>query len=160
MMRLLAIFEKNIAAAFISIGIVAPLLWMAMDREVPYVRTNGQIVPNNPKQGDAVEVVWRVTPKKTCPVASRESVKRWIVNDRTGRVVSFEDFAGHIGSDKSELNRTEIRRNFVIPEGIDIGPSTYHSEACFACNPTHKIKPVCVTTPDIQFEIRSKDDGQ
>jgi hypothetical protein len=61
----------------------------------------------------------------------------------------------YFGPNGREPFSAKLRRPFVLPAFSVPGPATYHSEACFVCNPLQKFAnwPVCKTTPDVSYEV-------
>lgn len=148
----------HIPAAIFALGIVAPIAWMALDRTPPYTRTEGVMVPDDPTPGDFVAIRWKLNVRKVCPPATEKNIYRSIVT-ASGRNIKFEPIIGYIGGSRKELNRTEITREFQIPNTVEAGSAIYRAEACFACNPIHHFFPVCVTAPEVPFTIREEPDN-
>src|SRR6266576_1856417 len=48
--------KRNIIAAIVSVGLIAPILWMLMDRQPPFTDHVGRIIPDDPAPGDFVFV--------------------------------------------------------------------------------------------------------
>lgn len=57
---------RHLFAAIISVGVFGPLLYMAVDRDPPWVRLSGTIEPA--RAGGDIVVTWKTTPLlRTCP---------------------------------------------------------------------------------------------
>lgn len=156
--------RQHIVAAIIAIGVVAPTMWMLLDRDPPHKRDNGQILADDPMDcglppdaprgaiypGSCIAVDWKVKTIRTCRPSTENSVTRTI-KDSQGKIHTLAPVVAFLG--KADPTRRELVRNFVLPSGIPPGPATYSASACFTCNPLHVFFPVCVEKPDISFEI-------
>lgn len=141
-------FATNVTAAFFAILFVAPVAWMALDRDPPYIRESGAIEPSEPIQGGDVSVNWKVKVKKSCPPSTENNLTRMIVDAKGKR-----HFYDPIPSVYGQRTPSRIKRTLPLPDDIAVGPAKYSSEACFACNPFQYIWPVCIGKPDLTFEI-------
>jgi hypothetical protein len=123
---------------------------MSADREPPFVRLpESRIIPFDVRSEQTFDVHWElyVNTHRVChPVGL---VKRSII-DSAGKVTSFEDVPSI--ADPKNL-RTKLDRQLKLPMGITTGPARYHAETCFACNPVQKLWPICITQPDIPFNV-------
>lgn len=149
-------FRRNIPAAFFAVAFVMPVMWMALDRDPPYVRLSGEIVPANPAPGDFISVEWNIKVNKVCRPNVPRNITRQIITT-TGHIIDYEPIEGVFGSDidsTTNIPRRELVRTFQLPPAITSGPAIYRSRACFACNPLQTFWPVCIDTPDLQFEIK------
>jgi hypothetical protein len=52
-----------------------------------------------------------------------------------------------------------LSRSFQLPISMPLGQARYRSVACFACNPTQYIWPVCISQPELIFTVYSPDAG-
>lgn len=149
-------FRRNLPAAFVA-GLLAIPLWMAMDREPPYVRLSGEVVPSNPAPGDFISIKWNIEVKRICRPDVPRNITRQIIT-ATGHIIDYEPVDGVFGTEagREKHPTTELIRTFQLPPAITPGPATYYSKACFACNPIQTFWPVCVDTPKLAFEIRAK----
>lgn len=143
-------FGRNAIAAFFAIAVFAPVIWMLLDREPPYTRSSGRIEPSNPAPGDFISVHWNIRVERNCPPVVPRNINRTII-DSTGKYHDFEAVEGLYGTSPKAL--PGISRTLRLPKDITPGPAKYRSQACFACNPIHYFWPVCVSQPDIAFEI-------
>lgn len=159
------ITPSRITAVFFSVAVFAPVLWMAMDREPPFVRASGEITAEEPSKcglssdaprtlspGGCAQVSWKILPLKNCSPVSEFNVTRTLVDSRGDRH-SLPSTRSHYKEASPRGETSELTRYFVIPLNMPVGRTTYDSDACFACNPVQKLLPVCVTRPDIQFDI-------
>lgn len=143
--------RMSLTAAFVAVGIFAPIFWMLLSREPPYVRTSGEIMPANPAPGSFVNVRWHIKVDRVCTPNVPRNVTRTVI-DAKGVLHDYEPVNGVYGT-ADENPQEDLVRAFQLPVSIAVGPARYHSTACFSCNPIQYIWPVCVTTPDIAFEI-------
>lgn len=145
----------KIAAVSVSVLILAPLLWMLLDRDPPYTRLSGRVLPEDPKQGDFITVDWKIEVHRNCPPSRRLNVSRRVI-DATGKHHDYEPVEGVFGTVPGPP-LPGITRGFQLPPDIAIGSARYQSSACFACNPVQNLFPVCIDQPEINFTIRPKD---
>lgn len=151
----------QIAAAFFAIGVFAPLVWMAMDRDPPYVRESGTVDPVNESgerilggnivQGGDIIVDWKIRVRKACPPSTKYNVFRMIV-DAKGKQHRYDPISSLYG----QHTPSEIKRSLPLPDEIAVGPAQYRVSACFACNPTHYLAPVCVDEPRLEFKVNPR----
>jgi len=147
--------RQSLVAASVTMAVVAPVVWMLLDRMPPYDRIGGTITPESPKPGEWVDVKWIVRVKRDCPANETRNVTRVII-DSTGKINEFAPFEGYFRSMNPQLasaDRTELVRTFQLPSSLTPGPARYMSKACFACNPLQYIWPVCVDRPGINFVV-------
>lgn len=144
-------WRQHAVASFCAVFLIAPIVWMLMDRNPPYVRNSGMIMPDHPAPGDFVGVRWNITVSRVCPPNVPFNVTRTIV-DGSGKIHEFTPVTGVYGTEE-QPNSPTLSRAFQLPTSITPGPAVYRSTACFACNPIHYLWPVCVKTPEIAFTI-------
>lgn len=135
--------------------VVGPVWYALIDRELPYVRLSGVILPVDPEPGARIDVIWYIKPIRTCAPSTKNNVTRQIT-DSTG--VVWGDFASpsHFGSwVKAEDAPDKLVNTIELPHGIARGPARYSSRACYTCDPftLQRFLPVCVTAPDIRFNV-------
>ena len=149
-------WRHHIVAAFIGVVFVAPLIWMLADRQEPYVRIAGTISPQNPAPGDFVEVRWALKVNRWCPTNTRRNVTRTVI-DAGGKIHDYDSVEGVFGADRDRQSTPQtLTRGFQLPKDIAPGPARYQSTACFACNPTQHLWPVCIRQPAIYFQVRGE----
>lgn len=156
--------NQAIIAAFVSCLIIAPLFWMALDRDPPYIRESGEVVPADPAEcgllgesdsvinpGDCVTVKWRIAARRNCVPNTPNNVTR--------RIQDSEKVLHTIAPSKGVIGTTpkipsQLNRHFQIPSGAASGRALYKSTACFACNPMQRFFwPICISMPDVEFDI-------
>jgi len=157
------------AAAFASVFIVVPFVWFIMDRDPPYVRSNGEITAAEPgncglfdgvsrhvnapiRAGSCVEVKWSIKTYRNCPAASNsDNVVRHLKDS-----LAITKPIGTIRRDapETESKSSIVKQYLVLPMPLPVGTATYTSSACFACNPLQRLFwPICIDEPEINFEV-------
>lgn len=144
------------AGFILACATVGPVTYMAVDREPPFVRVWGEIIPGEVESEQEFEVHWvlRVNEHRNCKPFGRFSVERAII-DSAGAITPFRP----VSSIADPLNTmTEIRRKVRLPMGLTKGPARYHVSAKFTCNILQEIMrwPVAVEHPDIPFVVKPK----
>lgn len=143
-------FPANPIAAFVAIALFAPLLWMALDRDPPYVITNGRITPPMPVKNGTVSIDWDIAPLRSCQPGNHSSVVRTVIDAMGVRHV-YAPIAATYGT-AEQFKPEEIRRSFRLPLNIT-GKVSYSAKVCYSCNPIQVLWPVCLDTPTIEFFI-------
>lgn len=140
---------QNVAAAIIS-AIFAIPLWMAMDRDPPYIATNGRIELD--KSAQSITVTWDIETKRYCPPSKKSRVARIII-DKNGKPHPMGITQATYGTQAH--NPGQIVNVLDMPSDVPPGTATYRSEPCYPCNPWQDYwnTPICVTLPAISFEI-------
>lgn len=142
---------------YVAVAIFVPLLWFAMDREPPYVRLSGEIIPANPKQLEWVKVRWTLRVSKVCRPSNPLNITRKIINRQNGKITELAPVQGVFGAEGGiSITRETLTRPFQIPETTEPGDSTYQSTACFACNPVQALWPICISTPNVDFTVEKR----
>lgn len=132
----------HIGAAAVSAFFIAPIVYMAADREPPVIRHSGEIVPPDPYPGGRISVVWHTTIKRVCPGL----VQRRIV-DSTGTIWT-------LGMVEAEYGRSdELIRSFAIPFGIAWGEARYTATVQYRCNVLQDYWPIIVEGPAVRFRV-------
>lgn len=159
--------RRNAIIAFLSVAVIVPFVWMIMDRDPPYVRTDGEIVAANAddcglpaggsrglgvRAGSCVEVQWHVKTIRNCPAAGPgDNVVRHL-KDSIGVTKPIGSIRRDAPESESSPSNT-IKQFLVLPSPLPIGQASYISSACFACNPLqHLFWPICIEG-NIDFEI-------
>lgn len=166
--------KLNAIIAILSVALVVPVAWMLLDRDPPYVRTEGEIVAVDPdacgippvpsatgqsrdismpiRAGGCVEVKWSIKTIRNCPASGGgDNITRHL-RDSTGVVKPIGSLRRNLS--EHEIQTNTVRQLMVLPAPIPAGSATYASSACYACNPLQQLFwPVCVDQPDIEFEI-------
>jgi hypothetical protein len=128
-----------------TLGLASVVFYMAIDRDPPFERGAGKIMPENPPPGATVEVIWQGTRKRDCD----GYVYRKII-DSHGVVFTIE---GIPVSYAKTMNPDPLIRYFRLPVGLAPGPAKYIATTHYYCNPLHRWWPIIVETPHLDFII-------
>lgn len=144
--------KQHLISIIVTVPIVFPTVWMLLDRELPYVRVAGHIAPDDPGPKDFITVKWDIILNRKCPPSESRNVTRTVI-DHAGVVHDYDRVEGQIGTAQfpKHGNTSIITRSFQLPASMAEGEATYKSSACFACNITQYLWPVCVTKPELIF---------
>jgi hypothetical protein len=142
--------RTSMVAAFVSVILFGPALWMLLDREPPFAVISGHIDPPNPVVNGSIMVTWDIKTERSCRPSSRAKVTRTIV-DSKGVRHAYDPVNAIYGTPDQQRN-DKVERTVPLPENIT-GPAKYSSVACYACNPLQEFWPICVQMPEINFEI-------
>lgn len=144
----------------LAIGVfVSSLLgWVAFmmaDNTPPYVydAERSYIKPSVVDDGDQVTVMWSIKKvNRICPGAS----VRTLFDPKTKVILASYDPSPAAIS--SSLVNGYLNRTFQLPRSLlPPGPIGYRATVCYECNLFQKLaKPLCVTTPDLFFEVRGE----
>lgn len=135
----------NLTALVIFV-IVGGLFWMAIDRDPPFIRTYGEVIPENPRPGQWVAVKWHVKGSRWCP----GTLQRQIIDSHD--VVWTLDKEPIAFGTRIPVSPDFVRR-FQIPPVAWPGRAVYRVTTAYQCNPLHRWWPVVTTGPDVVFEI-------
>jgi hypothetical protein len=164
-MRYPNMLPVHIAAFAICLFVVVPLTWWSWDREPPYIRTSGMIMPAAPEEcklpelfpqgdiypGSCVEVMWDITTKRDCIPNERFNVHRSLITSSGAKIV-LPSVEGQYG--RPPYKGPDITRHFVIPAITPPGKTVYYSEATFTCNLLQQIWPIVINEPNLTFEVK------
>lgn len=128
--------------------VVAPVTYLVTDRDVPFDRKSGEILPANPKREQVVEVIWEAVFHRYC-----EGTVERFVEDSKGDI-------WRLPSSATRYQRTSPRQRlseFVVPKYAACGPATYQVIARYSCNWTQEWWPIQVDKPVIKFNIACDD---
>lgn len=141
--------RRVLAGLLIGGLVVAPVTYMVADREPPFVRLGGRVVPSVLHSGDEFTVEWDLfvnTHRRCWPVGGIE--------------ITFIDSAGALKALESQpvladpSNRdAHIHRVLRLPMGMTDGIARYRSVGHFACNIIQQYVPIRVTGPDLLFTV-------
>jgi hypothetical protein len=154
-MTLAGYMRRNVVAAVVCLVFIAPVFWMIfLDRDQPYVHDYGTITPTDPKPGDQLTVQWIM--KKVNRVCDGW-VQREII-DSQGVICVYERQPAirrdQLSAQQKGGTPDRLMRSFPLCDRAAPGPAKYRAYTCYECNPLQKWFPVCVRTPDINFNIR------
>lgn len=144
-MSLSGFIQRNAPYAFIAIIVAAVPTWWLNDRDPPYIREGGQIIPAPPDKcgfqadgkptelkivpGACLSVQWKIKSKRNCKPHGRFNVTRSIVDQQGKHPLPPIDSIYAL----DEANNG-VTRYFVLPLNSPVGPAKYVSEAHFDCN--------------------------
>ena len=148
---------SNLIPALVAILFMGPFVYMLIDREPPYIRKDGRVIPEEPYPGDEIEISWDIQTIRVCNPSSPRNVTREIV-DKTGAIWSYDYFPSVYGRESAKGDPNQLNRVFTLHPSTAPGLATYRSSACFACNMLQYAWPVCVNRPDIKFTVRDPKD--
>lgn len=134
----------NTSAALI-VGVVGWLFWQVTDRNPPFKRHHGEIVPANPLPGQEVDVVWDAE----------------FVRDCSGIIIrTIMDAKGDIWTPPASVARYADRKiprqtlsTFKLSPNIACGPAIYKADARYICNWTQYWWPIHVDQPVVKFNV-------
>lgn len=134
----------------VSILIVAPLIWMTVNRNPPWEFSEVTISPTKVVQGGEIEITFTTKQLRgTCGpgVVYRE------FRDSLGRLIVYDPV---LRSEAPTLDsRGQFTRSAKIPLSMDPGPAIYRGTSCYTCNPLQSWLrwPICVSTPEVPFTV-------
>lgn len=147
---------QHIASAFIAIFLLAPTLWMAIDRGAPYDITNGSVEPAEGDKivpGSRVTVRWDVKILRDCSLSRSSYVDRTVV-DKNGFPHPIARTPATYGA--RQASPTRIVNGFPLPSNMPPGLAIYQATPCYACNPIQEYVPgllICVRMPEVPFTV-------
>ena len=155
--RLKMLRRVVIPAIFCAI-VVAPITWMLVDREPPYTRVAGWVMPPAPggaiRRGDEISIEWAIDIRRQCTPLKMRNVTRRII-DSTGRYYDYEPVEINFDNGPGGGHKRIVVRPFKLPRAIETGRTKYHSAACYYCNPIQQLFPICINAPEIEFIIEA-----
>lgn len=125
--------------------IIAPIAFMALDRDLPYDAQAGEIAPPDPHPGETVQVHWRGVRTRSCV----GTVHRTIIDSRG---VTYTMIAVDAVYDQPQ-NAISLTREFALPVQIAPGPAIYKAHTEFVCNPVQRFWPISMDAPPVHFNI-------
>jgi hypothetical protein len=139
-------------AAFVSVLLVAPTMWMLMDRAPPYTFESVEIVPHDAVQGEDIQIHFTI--KQDRPACGVGTIYREY-REASGKLQLYEPIKRDAVADP---NNNQFTRIETLPDSISLGPTIYRQTACYICNPIHSLLrwPVCVSTPNVHFNVVGK----
>lgn len=141
---------RHTLAAATAVLILAPTVWMLIDRTPPYEIKGVDITPSTVPLGGSMELTFHIRrlPRTSCGpgLVYREFI------DSTGKIHVFDPV---LRATPPEINQPQFSRRAQLPEGIATGLTQYRGMACYNCNPLHSWLrwPVCTTAPPTTFTI-------
>lgn len=137
--------RKNIYAALFAIFVIGPITWVAMDREPPFLLTEGHTIPAKIRHGELFQLQWKYynLPRR-CP-----GIIYLYLRDSSGKIWVGEPMTaafGLITEDSVEIKGTLISgHKRVMPDDIAPGPAKIYLTNDFYCNFTQYLWPLRVS---------------
>jgi len=148
-------WTRHLVGAMISLLIVAPLLWMALDREPTFTLLEGSIIPNPIRRGETATIVWRVKYSgSVCEgkmqreiIDARRQLWPYVIRERGAKYHPDPDYPGYGWIETVPLT---------LPDGIAPGPASYRATVFWYCNWLQRQLewPIVVDRPVITFEVK------
>lgn len=150
------VLRQGFIATFVSMIVVAPVLWMLLDREPPYTFQSADISPSDVPQGAEIHITFRV--KQTRAPCGPGLVYREL-KESSGKLHVYDPVMRAAPPDIVNNQFTRISK---LPDNIGSGPTMYRGMACYTCNILQNWLrwPVCVSTPNVTFNVTAKDRPQ
>ena len=147
-----AIFDRKAAIVF-SFMVIGPLVWTAMDRELPYTITGGVTVPKEIVRGKPYRIDWSMSNGvKDCPGTAyrfaRDSTgKVWTIRPvETG--FSYIPLTAGIPEDITVAGYPRI-----LDSGTALGPIEFFGTNVFHCNLLQWVWPIEQVYPVIKSVV-------
>lgn len=137
--------KAHLAAALVSVGIVAPLSGIVFERQIPLVfheiTTNSPVAP-----GDDLIVTYDLTRVQSC----KTTIQKYILDSASVQHIyapyTREAFGPPIRETKSSVTR--------VPTSATPGDAVYRVVFTFACTPLQRFFPLTLIAPDVQIAIK------
>ena len=140
----------HVSAACIAFGLIAPVTYWTLDRQVPIVIQDTSVFPPDAAPGDTIKITWTATELKGC---SGTIYRRFI--DSTGTIFEISPvpsiYRGLLVGGVKTFSR-EVR----IPFGMAPGPAIYTGFREYICNPIHYLWPIRATSAVTKFNVVRK----
>lgn len=144
--------RQNLVAAFVAVGVIAPPVWMLLDREPPYRFEHVEIAPANVVQGGEISITFTIKPLRTScgPGLIYREFK-----EETGKLHVYDPIQR---VEAPVLNDNKFTRYSKLPDNISPGQTIYRGISCYTCNPMQGLMrwPVCASTPSATFNVVEK----
>lgn len=135
--------------AIVAFAACQAVIWMAFDRDPPYIITNGRISPSTVAVNGEYVVTWDVKTVRACPANENSSVETHII-DRNNEDHVYAKIRGVYEREIPAIVKT--KKMLDVPPGL----AKYYSHVCYPCNPVQQIWPVCFDTPKIPFIVGAR----
>lgn len=143
-------------AIFISMIVVAPVLWMLLDRNPPYIFERVEISPRDVPQGGEIHITFTVKQKRA-PCNPGLVYREF--KESSGKMHVYDPVMRAAPPVIADNKFTRISK---LPDNIDPGLTVYRGMACYTCNVIQSWLrwPVCVSTLPVTFNVIAKDRPQ
>ena len=136
-------------AASIGIIVVAPLLFMLLDRGQILVYENQRIVPDPVARGTRAASVIDAVELRKC-----DGYMQRVIIDSSGHTFSFTKETTNYREVSDPPRMRTLYREFVVPRGAAAGPAVHRVHLVRWCNVVQKlIWPIRETARDVHFVI-------
>lgn len=137
----------HVFAACVAFVLVAPIVFMAADRQSPIIIHETTIFPPSVRAGDTVLVTWTATELRGC---EGTIYRRFI--DSQGTIFEIAPvpsiYRGLLTSGKKTFSSS-----IAIPHGLASGPAAYTGTREYRCNPLHWIWPIREKVAPTHFTV-------
>lgn len=140
----------HFAAFFVAFGVLGTPIYMLVDRDPPFERFSGVVLPSTPHPGQMTQVQWDGHTKRRCD----GYVRRWIT-DSEGVIWTIGE-TPVVGQDVQYGDKTvRTGREFRLPSKVALGPATYRSLVRSYCNFLQRWLdwPIIYTSPELPFTV-------
>ena len=120
------------------------------DRDVPVLIHSMSAAPAAASPGETVRMQYEATRVRSCAT----HVERLLFAADGQRFV-LPDLEFASGTLPIGLDRFAVPT--AVPLGTPFGRATYRTINCYACNPSHRIWPICDNPRDIPFTVKPPD---
>lgn len=151
----LRMMVKHVAAAAFSLIVVAPIVWMGLDRRPPFTVVAGEVVPDEIRPGGTYRIKWSIiNPPRRC----RGTVQRALIDSQkvVWIMVPYPSLFGQSIVTTDLKPNAFVGRVYKMPDAIAPGPVIIRTALSFECNFTQKWMPIEVGPIDIQARVLPK----
>lgn len=152
------IIKTNVYAAIFAIFVVAPIVWLVMDREPPFKLAYGVTVPKEIKRGEIYQLQWvYYSLPRRCPgtvyyylIDSQKHI--WVSEPRPASfgLVDEIDLRGISGIRISGHKR-------LMPSDASLGKAQIYITVDFACNITQYVWPLRLNYGPVSTTVINND---
>lgn len=142
--------RQAVIATFVAVMVLAPILWMVLDRTPPYTYTKVEVSPQTVQQGGEIYITF--TTKVNRSTCGAGLVYREFKEEESGKLHVIDPV---MRAAPPVVVGDTFTRTARLPGNLDPGPVTYRGTACYQCNPLHSWLrwPVCSPTPSVTFNV-------
>lgn len=137
----------HISAIAVSVGIIAPNVYLLADRTPPFDLRDGSTVPSTLTPGGTYQFTWTIVPRRREHSCTGTVV--WRIIDSEGVVWAQPATESLFALIKHNTPQRIVGRERVLPSGVANGPLRLESVISFTCNWTQHLWPIRVTFPAV-----------
>lgn len=128
---------------------LAPVVWMVMDRELPYVYRGVEIAPKDVEPGGEIHITFHVHQLRA-PCSAGVVYREF--KESSGKLHTYDPI---VRLRPPDIVDGRFTRTAHLPSHLAPGLTIYRGAACYHCNPLQQWLrwPVCVPTPDVPFNV-------